>query len=161
MKTGALAKARSPLLGLFSQDFCCALQQQQQQHSSYLPKYLTFFRFICLQIIFFLFDILDVLTTVLCDHSMKLLLTDRNEKHVRGLPYFFYLFPHPITTVSSTFFLLLPTQYSSHTLDPGYNIVGPSLPPHHYGTCLSFLSREGFSTFVPSSTRVEICQPAL
>ena len=59
-----------------------------------------------------------------------------------------------------TMFSLPPILINSRNSDPGSHSRLFSPRPHH-GSCLAFLSREDFSSILPSSTRVELCLPTL
>ena len=67
----------------------------------------------------------------------------RTIKSPRGRPVAFFSFFFPSPLLSSPFYslsLLVVTQIRGH-------MAGSSPPLPHYGSCLSFLSREDFSSF--------------
>ena len=68
------------------------------------------------------------------------------------------LFPIPCIIFALLFFSLPPIY--SRNPDPGSHSRLFS-PPPGYGSCLALLSRQEFSSFLPSSTRVELCLPTL
>ena len=66
---------------------------------------------------------------------------------------FFSLF-FPIPFVVFALLVLLPPSGNS---DPGSHSIASLLPPPDYGTCVAFLSREGFSTFFPRRLASKLC----